>query len=328
MIAIRVPTRFSLLGGGSDLPSFWKDYQPCEIVSMALPYYNYITYTIAIPYSSDKIKYVINTPADTHVTSSIGGIKNDLIRVAFENSQHDKKLKHTITTSSDVSIFGSGLGGSSSFAVGMAMLFNGGQDVLHTAIDWELNKLGSDIGWQDHIITYCGGFRYIHISSDEVIHTRKLIGGDILAKHCLMFDLHKHKNEAGQGVANHDLLTAMKQNMAERSIPIRRTLELMPYLLSAINNVNIIDIGRIINEAWILKMESHKGEDYLMSLYNLGLKQGAYGGKVSGSMSKGSGHLFFIAPTEKHEAIIDALSPYASYRPVGVAWEGARRMEL
>jgi D-glycero-alpha-D-manno-heptose-7-phosphate kinase len=329
MICVKVPVRFSLLGGGSDLSEFFMNYGDCQIISMALSYFNHITYTTTIPCINDNIHYDITTPMNNQKVSCIEEIKNDLIRIAFQEKKHDTKLKHTIVTSSDVSINGSGLGGSSSFAVGMALLFTNDKiTAMHDAIDFEINKLGSDIGWQDHIISTVGGFRYITIDKQSVIHATPIIGGDLLVKHILMFALKPLRNSDGATVNNHNTLTSMKNNIEERSHAIKQSLELIPYMINAIQDHNIQEVGRILNEAWILKMESHKGDNVLMDVYNKGIEAGAYGGKVSGSLSKGAGHLFLVAPIEKHTQIIEALSPYCSYRPVSISYSGVRRCDL
>lgn len=327
MKTVRSACRFSMLGGGSDKKEFFETYADCQIISMALDYFNYIAYSTSVPYAKDKTRYDITTPTARQQVEKAEDIANDLIRVAFTCSEHDKTLKHTLISWSDISTCGSGLGGSSSFAVGLATIM-GSINPLFTAIDWEINKLKSPIGYQDHIIASLGGFRYFTINNVGKISSQSLPNGDFIAEHLMMFDLGKHRTESGDAVTNHDTLVDMNLNMEERAKIIKESLELTLYMLSAIKDKDIKGIGEILDVAWNLKKLSHGSFGIADDLYKLGLKMGAYGGKVGGSLSKGGGHLFLISELDKRDSIIEALSPYVNYRPVKIAHHGVTMQYL
>ncbi|HSQ30527.1 MAG TPA: hypothetical protein VLN49_11790, partial [Gemmatimonadaceae bacterium] len=109
MIISRTPFRVSFVGGGTDLPSFYSR-QPGAVISMAVDRYVYITVnrrfddTLRLSYSR------------TEIVDQLGDVKHPLFREALRMSGVHSAIE--ATSVADIPS-GTGLGSSSSFAVGL-----------------------------------------------------------------------------------------------------------------------------------------------------------------------------------------------------------------
>ena len=67
------------------------------------------------------------------------------------------------------------------------------------------------------------------------------------------------------------------------------------------------EFGHLLNESWKLKksLTSKISNDTIDEIYNIGIKEGALGGKLLGA--GGGGFILFYAPIEKHKNITKKL---------------------
>jgi D-glycero-alpha-D-manno-heptose-7-phosphate kinase len=74
---------------------------------------------------------------------------------------------------------------------------------------------------------------------------------------------------------------------------------------------DIYGLGKMLHEAWERKkkLSGKISSGTLDALYDAGIRAGAWGGKVLGA--GGGGCLLFMAPPEKHAAILKALTKVA-----------------
>jgi D-glycero-alpha-D-manno-heptose-7-phosphate kinase len=120
MIISRTPFRMSFVGGGTDLPSFYTR-EPGAVISTTIDKYVYITVnrrfdqTIRISYSQ------------TEIVDSVSAVHHPLFREIMRDTGVDSGIE--VTSIADVPA-GTGLGSSSSFAVG---LFHALQPLLECA---------------------------------------------------------------------------------------------------------------------------------------------------------------------------------------------------
>ena len=165
MIISKTPLRISLVGGGTDMPEFYTK-NGGAVVSFAI----------------DKFIYIIVNPkfdGGTRVSYSI-----------TENVEEPEQLKHDIVREtlkkfntrgvevvsvSDIPGQGSGLGSSSSFAVGINLAMRKYTDAsinrhpseyAEEAYTVEREKCGHPVGKQDHYAAAYGGFRYYQFNQD------------------------------------------------------------------------------------------------------------------------------------------------------------------
>ena len=158
-VVTRTPLRVSFVGGGSDLPEFYKVNEQGKVISLALNKYLYV-----VVKKHSKIfgeKYRISY-SENEICEEIKDIKNNVIRETIKFSNIDCPLY--ISTFSDIPAE-SGLGSSSALAVGLlnAMYSIRGKAITRNqlaeeAAHIEMNCLNQPIGKQDHYASAFGGF--------------------------------------------------------------------------------------------------------------------------------------------------------------------------
>src|SRR4029079_10343272 len=110
MIISRTPLRMSFVGGGSDLPAFYRRFGGA-VVSTAINKFGYITL-------NEKFDHRIRVSYfRTEEANSVARIKTPLVREAMRMREVEGGLE--ITSIADIPSKGSGLGSSSSFTVGL-----------------------------------------------------------------------------------------------------------------------------------------------------------------------------------------------------------------
>jgi D-glycero-alpha-D-manno-heptose-7-phosphate kinase len=164
MIITRSPLRLSLGGGGTDLPSYYREHDGF-LVAAAIDKYVYITL------HQTFIQDLIIKYSSLERVSSVSDIKHPLIREAL------KLLKITdtnleITSMADIPA-GTGLGSSGSFVTALLralhMLQNNHvsqREIAEEACHIEIDVLGEPIGKQDQYIAAFGGITSFRFQCD------------------------------------------------------------------------------------------------------------------------------------------------------------------
>ena len=174
MIISRTPLRMSFAGGGSDLPSYYREFGGA-VLSTAINQYVYVNVNkkfdegIRIGYSKNEEVSVVEQ------------IQHPLVRHALEYLQIPGGVE--ITTIADIPSSGTGLGSSSSFTVGLlhAIAALRGQMVskemlAKNAIHIEQKVIQEHVGSQDQISAAFGGFNRIDFKAhDDSFHVSPLI---------------------------------------------------------------------------------------------------------------------------------------------------------
>lgn len=346
MVITATPLRFSLVGGGSDLPQYWK-YGPGRIISMTLDCHIYVTLSLRDSYSGGTPVHdsrIRLSYTKTENVDRLEDIQHDIVRETFlylrENDAWDDK-PFEMTTIGDVPARGAGLGTSSALTVGIlkaALPHCGRHWIAQHAAAIEMYTLRRRIGVQDHLSATLGGLRYYEICAGEGDDTYSLkhnrpfeeTFGIRLADHLLAFRLPADKSAEAESAEAHKTLDGMVDEMEKRAPAIRVTCAtLIKPMLKAIYELDFKSVGMIMDEAWLLKKESHAIVDTNIDRwYNTGLDAGAYGGKVSGSVSGGAGHLFFVCDPVNHDAVREALKGELAEMRVGYWHFGSLRYEM
>ena len=174
LVVTKTPLRVSFLGGGTDINYFYRKHGGA-VLSSAIDKYVYVTVK---KYSKlYKTKYRLNYSI-TENTNDVNEIKNNIIRECIKLS----KIKFPIYISivSDVPA-GSGLGGSSSVAVGLlkALFELKGEKIskrklYDLACNIEIKKLNQPIGKQDQFPAVYGGINFIEFKKNETVNYKKI----------------------------------------------------------------------------------------------------------------------------------------------------------
>ena len=172
MIITRSPLRISLGGGGTDLPSYYREFGGF-VISAAIDKYVYITlhetFQEAIIVKYSKMETVQN----------VGEISHPIVREALKLV--GVQYPHLeITSMSDIPA-GTGLGSSGSFTAALLralhMLQNdqvSRRELAEEACHIEIDILGEPIGKQDQYIAAFGGITCFHFQQDGTVDVQPL----------------------------------------------------------------------------------------------------------------------------------------------------------
>ena len=171
MIITRSPAlRISLGGGGTDLPSYYREHGGF-LVAAAIDKYVYITLNTTF---TPKIflKY-----SKLELVQSVAEIEHPIIREAMRAAGLHKPQVE-IASMADIPA-GTGLGSSGSFSTALLKALHAyckhiftPEQLAEQACDIELNKLGEPIGKQDQYIAAIGGITAFTFHQDGRVEYR------------------------------------------------------------------------------------------------------------------------------------------------------------
>lgn len=316
MIISRTPLRVSFVGGGSDLPSWYRQHGGA-VVSATINKFVFVTVNKKF---DDAIRVSYSSTENVH---SVSEIAHPLVRAALRLLEIEGGLE--ITTIADIPSSGTGLGSSSSFTVGLLHALHAykgeyvdARRLAEEACRIEIDICGAPIGRQDQYAAAFGGFNEITFNRDDWVGVRPLICApallEALWENLLLLYTRRHRS------AN-EILARQNEN-ASASTEVQQRLKAMVEqtraFTHALDKNNLDEIGHILDEAWRLKRQLAEGisDPELNEWYEKAKKAGALGGKILGA---GAGGFFlFYAPKERHAAICHALH---ELKPVSFQFE-------
>ena len=301
MIITKTPLRMSFVGGGSDLPSFYRKYGGA-VVSSAIDSFVYIIikdrFEEGIRLSYSKTENILRS----------SDIEHPLVRNAFLLTNFDESVE--VVSIADIPSSGTGLGSSSSFTVGLLKAlssFNNKEidtkELAESACHIEIDLCGNPIGKQDQYAAAFGGFKMYKFNTDDsVIIDDIAISSDIrdeLNRQIISFYI------GGDRSANKILADQQDQLRKKEKIKsMKRMVELVYDLKSELENNNLMNFGEILHENWVLKrdMTQSIANSRIDEIYETAIENGATGGKLLGA--GGGGFMIFHAPKEADRARI------------------------
>jgi len=189
MIISQTPFRISFAGGGSDLPAYYREHGGA-VVSTAIDKYVYVTvsrkfdHTLRVSYSR------------TEEVEKAAQLQHPIVRESMHMLGLEGGLE--ITSVADIPSRGTGLGSSSSFAVGLLHALHAiegrhvsAEQLADEACRIEIEKCGEPIGKQDQYAAAYGGLNYIQFLRDGSVHVEPIAlsrdARENLDRHFLMF---------------------------------------------------------------------------------------------------------------------------------------------
>src|SRR5258708_11655501 len=167
MIISKTPLRMSFVGGGSDLPVFYREFGGA-VVSTAINKFVYVTVNKKF---DEKIRVSYSR---TEEGKWVKKIKDTLAREAMKLLQIQGGME--ITSIADIPAKGTGLGSSSSFTVGLLNALHAfsnrhasaGQ-LAQESCEIEISRCGEPIGKQDQYAAAFGGVSFISIQPGDCV---------------------------------------------------------------------------------------------------------------------------------------------------------------
>lgn len=318
LITTRTPLRISFFGGGTDLQDYYSQNAYGAVLSTTINKFVYVTVKRHGELFDER--YRLNY-SKTETVSELADIENEIARETLRLMNIQPPIY--ISTVSDIPA-GSGLGSSSTFAVGLVNALRGLQgkrttsgELAEMACQIEIGVLRKPIGKQDQYATAFGGLNYIRFNPDNStsitpINFRRA-SLHMLFDNFLLFWTGVTRN-AG------DILTEQKANIPAKNDYLSQMRDMADSAAKLIQDgaMRIETFGEMLDTAWKLKrsLASNISNANIDEWYQRALKAGAYGGKLCGA--GGGGFILVCAPRERHEAIRAVLS---ELREVPISFE-------
>lgn len=305
MIITKTPFRMSFFGGGTDMESFFKEYggavlsttfnKYCYVIVRHLP--RFFDWSTHLTYSNQE--YV----------SNVDKIKHPVIREAMKMlDMHEIRLLYDADLPAR-----SGLGTSSSFAVGMLNAFYSlkgkyadKKRLADEAIYLERVLCNEAGGWQDQIAASYGGMNRIEFNKDGTYDVKPIIihpeRKKRLNDNLLMFF-------TGFTRFSSDMQKANATGYAEKVKQLHQMYKLVDDAERVLEDrhSDLDDFGRLLDNTWKLKRQTGGAitTDSIDRLYERGITAGALGGKLLGA--GGGGFLVFYVTEEKRASVMEAM---------------------
>lgn len=304
MIITKTPFRMSFFGGGTDMESFFME-NGGAVLSTTFDKYCYVNvrhlprffdYSTELSYA--KIERV----------TDVNDIQHPAIREAMKMlDMHEIRLTYEADLPAR-----SGLGTSSSFAVGMINAFYAlkgkyadKKKLADAAIYLERELCKEVGGWQDQIAASYGGFNRINFNSDGYEVLPLIINPERkrqLNNNLMMFF-------TGFTRFSSDVQKANASNKADKVNQLKEMLALVDEAEKVLvdKQSDLDEFGRLLDHTWRIKRKTGNtvSTNSIDELYDKGLKAGALGGKLLGA--GGGGFLVFYVEPDKQEKVKKAM---------------------
>ena len=304
MIITKTPFRMSFFGGGTDLPDFFRE-NGGAVLSTTFDKYCYVTVRHLPPFFdySSEICY-----ARTERVTRVSDIEHPAVRNAMAMlDMHELRLTYEADLPSR-----SGLGTSSSFAVGMLNAFYAlkgkyadKKRLADDAIKLERELCREAGGWQDQIAAAFGGLNRINFDADGYTVDPVIISPErksALEDSLMMFFTGFTRFSA-------DVQASLRSSMRDKTAELREMLALVDVAENVLvdKSVPLDDFGRLLDETWKLKrgISSSVSTDSIDGIYASARKAGALGGKLLGA--GGGGFLVFYVPADRRDEVMRAM---------------------
>jgi len=302
MIISQTPYRVSLVGGGTDLPAFYRQ-EFGAVLSLTIARHMYVTVhgrfepNIRVAYSR------------TEIAPRLEDLQHGLVREAMRLTGVDGRLE--ITTIGDVP-GGTGMGSSSSLSVGLlkALYAHRGEIVgpdrlAREACRIEIDILRKPIGKQDQYAAAFGGVNYIRFNPDETVLVEPVpCKADVLAeieRRALLVYTNQQRSAD-------KILKQQSEGTKDRMSVLRQMRDLAGEMRKTITkDGDLNELARLLHEGWQLKRSLGFGisQQRIDEWYAAARRAGAQAGKLLGA--GGGGFLLFLAPPERHQAVREAI---------------------
>lgn len=306
MIISRTPFRISFFGGGTDYPAWYEEHGGA-VLAAAVNRYCYLTCRYLPPFFEHRYRIAYSVMESV---KTIDEIKHPAVRSCLQHLAIKDGLE--IHHDSDLPKQ-SGLGSSSSFAVGLLNVLHRYQgrtvepmELAREAIHIERNLCRENVGSQDQVTTALGGLNVITFGpSDKIdVHpvavSRERISE--LEGHIMLFF-------TGFSRFASEIVTEQLQNIPRKTSELgqlRTFVDEGEKLLKTRGSLE--DFGRLLHEGWLLKrsLSSRVSKPEIDDAYDLALKAGATGGKLCGA--GGGGFLMLFVTPDRQQKVKEALS--------------------
>jgi D-glycero-alpha-D-manno-heptose-7-phosphate kinase len=304
MIITQTPLRIGLVGGGTDLPDYYRE-RGGRVLNCAIDKYIYVI----VKQRFDKEIYLNYSKKE--IVSRVEDLEHELVREAMWMSGVTNGVE--ITTLADIpSAGGSGLGSSSAVTVGLLhalFAYRGRQltaeELADRACTIEIDRCGKPIGKQDQYIAAYGGIRDIRFGP----------GDQVLAEELELPAAQRRDLQRNIMLFYTGVIRSANSILAEQTASIKDSHDQLDLLrdlagLAAdrLRCGDVDGVGEAMRKGWEAKRQLAAGitNAKVDHAVERALEAGATGAKLTGA--GGGGFLLVICPVEQQRAVRESLA--------------------
>lgn len=294
MIITRSPLRISLGGGGTDLPSYYREHGGF-LLAAAIDKHVYINVHDRFT-DGFLLKY-----SHLEEAATVDEIRHPIIREALRMAG-GSATNLEIASMADIPA-GTGLGSSGSFTTALLRALHAHErqwvspaELAEQAFTIEMEKLGEPVGKQDQYIAAIGGVTVFEFDRDGAVRFRPVRMSEdtrvALEENLLLFF-------TGYSRSASAILSDQKTRSEKSDAAMIENLHFIKELgrqsLAAIEGGMLDEFARLMDVHWQRKKVRSQGmsNEQINAWYDAGMRNGALGGKLIGA--GGGGFLMFYA---------------------------------
>jgi len=306
MIITRTPFRISFFGGGTDYPTWYKEYGG-SVLSTSIDKYCYITCRVIPPFFEHKHRIVYSFIENV---KTIDEIKHPSARavLGWANVEEGLEIHHDADLPAR-----SGLGSSSAFTVGLAHAIYAlrgkmvnGEQLAKDAIHIEQKLIGESVGSQDQVAVAHGGFNKIDFNPNDTYSISPIILPqtrlDELSDHLMLFF-------TGFSRLAEEIAKSQIDNMKNKEVELHQMGRMVNEAISILSKPqsDINNFGKLLHESWQLKrsLSAKITNPAIDVIYQNAIEAGAIGGKILGA--GGGGFMLLFVKPELQQKVRDQL---------------------
>ncbi len=322
IVVSKTPLRVTFAGGGTDLPEYYRKFGPGACVAGSINKGIYVMVVENFVASEIRVSYRITEDARRNIDE----IAHGSIREAMRLLRIPSGIQ--VITATQMPSRGTGIGSSSSCAVGVLNALHtwrgdrvGPRQLAREAVRIEREILKEPGGVQDQYAAAYGGLNLIKVDRDDTVSVQSLSldsdGLEALNQYLMLFYTRVERSSSA-------IHARQSSGVADHLDEYRKMGELATATATAIEKLDYVEIGRLMDENWELKrlLSDAVTSPTIDQCHAVAKRNGALGGKLMGA--GGGGFLFFLVPPERQRDVQGALEGLGLLRkPIRLDIEGS-----
>lgn len=321
-VVSKTPFRVTFVGGGTDIPEYYREHGPGACVAAAMDKGIYVMVVENFNRDEIRVSYRITEDAKKGVDDiSHGSIRESMRLLRIPSGVQ-------VITATQMPSRGTGIGSSSSCAVGVLNALHawkgdkvGPRQLASEAVRIEREILKEPGGIQDQYVAAYGGLNLIQVSRGGSVSVESLA-----LDHDGFTNLNAHQMLFFTGIerSSSSIHATQVAEVDDHLDEYNRMRDLALSTAKALEALDFPEVGRLMDENWLLKQKLSDGisNSRVDEMYKAAKTAGAYGGKLMGA--GGGGFLFLLAPPERHGGIERALQRIGAFStPIKLELEGS-----
>jgi D-glycero-alpha-D-manno-heptose-7-phosphate kinase len=318
MIITQTPLRIGLVGGGTDLPAYYRQHGG-RVLNAAIDKYVYVV----VKQRFDDDIYLNYSRKE--IVTQVEDVEHELIREALNMAGIRGGVE--ITTLADIPSAGSGLGSSSAVTVGLLhalFAYQGRQvsaeELADRACTIEIDRCGKPIGKQDQYAAAYGGICDLRFGPGDGVTAAQI--------HLSHQDLRAFQSQlmlfyTGITRTADTILGQQKANVPMRLAQLHQLRNLADEAVTGLRDGCPDAVGVALGKSWEAKRQLAQGVSNatLDEAVDAAVRAGATGAKITGA--GGGGFVLVVCPVENQQAVRAALTPMKDL-PISIDPFGSR----